>query len=255
VIQRLKAVYLREQFTPAGQGALVNPYFIIRRGLVRTLRRLAPKVGGRLLDFGCGTKPYESLFNVEEYVGVDIRDRASRDHEGGPVDVFYDGHRLPFDDGSFDTVFSSETLEHIFNVDEVLTELNRVLRSGGQLLMTAPFVWCEHEMPYDFGRYTSVGLRHILEEHGFEVIQSEKTTGWIETVTQMWNAYLVETLIPANRWVRLFTSVMLIAPFTLTGLLLGALLPNNSQFFHGNVVLACKVGSPRRLLARASAST
>ena len=67
----------------------------------------------------------------------------------------------------------------------MLSEINRVCKLNGQLLITVPFVWDEHEVPYDYGRYTSYGLKHVLEIHGFEVIHLDKSTSYVETVFQM----------------------------------------------------------------------
>ena len=65
------------------------------------------------------------------------------------ADRSYDGKTFPFSDGEFDAVLTSEVLEHVFNPDEFLSEINRVLRDDGVLLLTVPFVWDEHEQPFD----------------------------------------------------------------------------------------------------------
>jgi SAM-dependent methyltransferase len=151
------------------------------------------------MDFGCGSKPYKALFtNVSAYIGVDY-DGEGHSHAGEEIDVFYDGHHLPFKDGEFDSIFSSEVMEHIFNLEEILQELNRVLRPGGKMLITLPFAWHEHEMPNDFGRYTSLGLTALLERHGFRVVSLEKTTGFVETLFQLWGLYWYMHIIPKIR--------------------------------------------------------
>jgi SAM-dependent methyltransferase len=71
---------------------------------------------------------------------------------------------------------SFEVFEHIFSPHQVLAELHRVLRPGGTILISIPFVFREHEKPFDFARYTSFGIRHLLIECGFSIQQIEKTT-------------------------------------------------------------------------------
>ena len=68
----------------------------------------------------------------------------------------------------------NQVLEHVFNPQEFLGELGRVLARGGRLLLTVPFVWDEHEQPFDYARYSSFGLKALLEQHGFRVLQHRK---------------------------------------------------------------------------------
>ena len=86
--------------------------------------------GGRLLDFGCGNKPYECLFQCEEYIGCDIYESGHNSNDK-KVDVFYDGHTLPFNSESFDTILITQVLEHVQNFDEIFKELVRVLKKNG----------------------------------------------------------------------------------------------------------------------------
>ena len=84
------------------------------------------------MDFGCGSKPYESLFvNAKKYIGIDV-EVSGHNHKDSKVDVFYDGKTLPFADKSFDAVVCFEVLEHIFNPDEAITEIRRVLKGDGE---------------------------------------------------------------------------------------------------------------------------
>lgn len=194
---------------------------------------------GRLLDFGCGSKPYRALFQVTEYIGTDI-EVSGHDHTNEHIDVYYDGRTLPFADASFDSIFSSEVFEHIFNLPEILDELCRVLKPGGHMLVTVPFVWDEHEIPYDFARYTSFGLRHIFREKGLELVAERKTTDYVATIFQMWGAYLYQHLFPRSKMVRIALTPVFIMPITLFGLLFSFILPSNRTFFHNNVMVVRK---------------
>ena len=128
-------------------GFFINPFFIIRRGLYKGIRENAPFLSGKLLDFGCGKKPYKDLFNVDEYIGLDI-EVSGHSHKNEVIDVYYNGKEIPFEKNHFDSIFSSEVFEHVFNIDKVLKEINRVCKPNGHLLITVPFVWDEHEIPY-----------------------------------------------------------------------------------------------------------
>ena len=230
----------REKFHPTWISIFINPVYIVRSRLLRAIATRTPQLEGRLLDFGCGAKPYRELFATNEYVGVDI-EVSGHNHEGESIDVYYDGRTLPFESESFDSVFSSEVFEHVFNIDEILGELWRVLKPEGTGLFTVPFIWDEHEVPYDYGRYSSYGLTSLLRRHGFAVVELEKTTNYVETIVQMVNVYIWQRILPKNRVFRRLGITFLCAPITLVGLVFGRLLPKDDGFFHNNVALVRKV--------------
>lgn len=158
---------------------------------------MAPQLQGKLLDFGCGSKPYEALFtNVSEYTGLDF-ENPGHSHRDEHVDVMYDGKRIPFDDEHFDSVFSSEVFEHIFNLEEMIPELKRVMKTGAKLFITCPFVWNEHEVPNDYARYTRFALRHLLEKNGFKILTEDKSGDFTMAIYQMKMVYFNEHFIPA----------------------------------------------------------
>lgn len=239
MIAGLKRRYNKSLFQPTFFGLFFNPFFIIRRGLFRGISQLSGYLHGRLLDFGCGSKPYRALFDVTDYVGTDI-EVSGHDHHNEDIDVYYDGKTLPFPDASFDSIFSSEVFEHVFNLSEIVDELKRVLKPGGHMLITVPFVWDEHEIPYDFARYTSFGIRHILTEKGFTVVNEIKTTNYVATLCQMWAAYVYQHILPNNKVIRIALTPLFITPITVGGLILSALLPTNMNFFHNNVLVVQK---------------
>ena len=77
----LKQYILNQQFIPGVAGIFLNPFFIARSGLGKAMAHFVPQLSGRLLDVGCGTKPYRVLFNVTDYVGLDS-DRESTRRRG-----------------------------------------------------------------------------------------------------------------------------------------------------------------------------
>ena len=97
----------RQSFQPNLLSVFINPFFFIRKGLYRQIKRNSGYLHGEMIDFGCGRKPYRNLFNVDKYVGVDI-EVSGHEHKNSEVDVFYDGKSLPFQSETFDTFFCSE---------------------------------------------------------------------------------------------------------------------------------------------------
>ncbi len=190
---RLAKAIEEQMFHPKFLSLIFSQLHILRSGLRNGIKTFAPDMTGDILDFGCGSKPYASFFtNADSYVGVDILN-SGHNHEDSKIDVFWDGKQLPFDDEVFDGCVAFEVFEHIFSLDDVLQELFRVLRPGGRLLISIPFVFGEHEAPFDYARYTSFGIRHILTKNGFSVSKIEKTTSERGVLAHVAVGYLAKT--------------------------------------------------------------
>lgn len=233
-----KNLYRRQSFNPGWVGLFVNPFYFARSGLYHAISAVSSQMTGHLLDVGCGSKPYQPLFPGASYVGLDIDSDVAR--QRGAADYFYSGDVFPFNSASFDSVLCNQVLEHVFNPDDFLSEINRVLKPSGKLLLTVPFVWDEHEQPYDYARYSSFGLKSLLEKHGFSILKHQKLGGDATILFQLTNAYLYKV---TERWPRLFKfgfMVLVMGPINLLGVIAGKLLPANPDLFLDQVVLAEK---------------
>lgn len=229
------------------RGSDFNPHtsaspYLTRNRLLHGISRHINKLNGKLLDFGCGSKPYKNLINVEEYIGLDFPSEG-HDHSNELIDVFYDGKTIPFGDNSFDSIFSSEVFEHVFNLDEVLNELFRVLKPGGIILITCPFVIGEHEQPNDFARYTSFALKHIMVKSGFEVIHYEKLGGSIDAIVQLRLTYFQKNIMPYVEKIPVLRSLLRKGVNTLLNVyanLSGRLLPKSDELYLNNLIVCRK---------------
>lgn len=239
MLNKIASAYRQQVFAPRWWSIFFNAFYFSRKGLHRAIARHAPAFSGRMLDFGCGSKPYRSLFTVKEYIGLDIQ-ASGHDHMETQADVFYDGKTLPFADEFFDCALTAEVLEHVFNLDEILTELCRVLKPGAPVLITIPFGWDQHEVPYDFARYTEFGIRHLLQKHGFEILSIEKTATYVETLTQLAGTYLYKNLLLRKGIIFKLLRFVLITPLFVTGALWNKVLPDDGNFFLGQAILAKK---------------
>lgn len=133
---------------------------------------------GCVIDLGCGEAPYKEEIEeiADQYIAVDWP--ASR-HDASRVDVFTDiSKSLPFRDSAADTVVAFQVLEHIPEPELFLAECFRILRSGGTLFLTTPFMWHVHEAPDDYYRFTRYGLDYLLKKSGFIEIEIKEATGF-----------------------------------------------------------------------------
>ncbi|MBN1296621.1 class I SAM-dependent methyltransferase [bacterium] len=163
---------------------------------------LRVKSGERVLDAGAGQSRYRSFFDHAIYTSVDFgTGEKTWDYSG--LDVLARLERLPFPGDVFDHVICTQVLEHVPEPDVILRELGRVLKPGGYLLLTAPLGFGEHQIPYDYFRYTRYGLRYLLEKVGFDVHRIEPRGGYFRymAVMLMWS-YIY--LFPENRrgWIK-----------------------------------------------------
>jgi ubiquinone/menaquinone biosynthesis C-methylase UbiE len=145
---------------------------------------------GVLLDIGCGNKPYQNIFQnkVTKYVGCDIAQSSLN-----IVDNICPADNLVYDDNFFDTVFSTQVLEHVGNFNGMISEAYRVLKPGGYGIFTAPFCWELHEEPYDFFRYSKYGFTYSFEQKGFEVIEVKSNGGKWAAIFQLFLNVLFST--------------------------------------------------------------
>ncbi|WPU91644.1 class I SAM-dependent methyltransferase [Mucilaginibacter sabulilitoris] len=129
---------------------------------------------GRTLDIGCGNMPYKKVLGplITEYIGCDIVQSST-----ACVDILCPANDIPVGDSSFDTVISTQTIEHLEDHQGMVNEAYRVLDNSGYFIISGPMYWPLHEEPYDFFRFTKHGLRYILEKAGFEIVTISSNGG------------------------------------------------------------------------------
>jgi SAM-dependent methyltransferase len=167
------------------------PTYAVRAPLVRWLqeeaRRAHDDLGSyRLLDVGCGPKPYEPFFTayVSSYVGVDPVDNPRAELKGAVED-------LPVEDGSFDVVLCSQVLEHCDDPAKAISELHRATAPGGRLLLSTHGVQVYHPSPVDYWRWTHAGLEKVLRQNAeWASVRVSPASGTTACVAMLVNMYI-----------------------------------------------------------------
>jgi SAM-dependent methyltransferase len=162
-----------------------DPHYIHYYFLIRDIKEaIANYAKGDFLDLGCGNKPYQSLYKplTNSQVGCDV---VQSDENS--VDVLCPATDLKFNSNQFDTVLCTQVLEHVFEHNKLMEEAFRVLKPGGHLILTVPFVWELHEQPYDFFRYTKYALKELFERTGFKIDYVKPNGGKWAAIYQLRN--------------------------------------------------------------------
>lgn len=170
----------------------IDTYFI-KNSIALFLESQKMEISGHVIDVGCGNKPYEAFFrslqSVEDYLGIDIENPRYQDNKNGP-DQLWDGVTIPQEDQTFNTLILTEVLEHCFSPETVLKEAHRILRTGGNLVITVPFLWNLHDAPGDYYRFTHFALKKMLENTGFKVKVIHPFGGWHASLGQVLGLWL-----------------------------------------------------------------
>jgi ubiquinone/menaquinone biosynthesis C-methylase UbiE len=187
--------------------------YVIRTCIWKAVQACGPKFSGHLLDVGCGRMPYRQFLldnnYITKYTGLDIETAIVYDEEVKP-DFTWNGISMPFADNSFDTLTATEVLEHCPDPNRIINEMKRVLKPGGLLFFTVPFIWNLHEVPHDEYRYTPFALQRIFKECGMEKIELFAHGGWDMSMAQMIGMWVTATKRgnKRKRWAKLLNPVI-----------------------------------------------
>jgi len=156
-----------------------------------------------VLDAGAGQCVYKEYFRHARYLAVDFG-QGEGQWEYDEIDTLARLEQLPFADSTFDRIVFTQVLEHVPEPGKVLKELSRILKPSGKMLLTAPLGFGEHQIPYDYFRYTRYGLEFLLNETGFKVTSLEPRGGYFRymAVMMMW-IYIYLFPESRSRWLKI----------------------------------------------------
>jgi SAM-dependent methyltransferase len=193
---------------------------MLRRLSIRGSKLLSRKGLYRFLDFAFARiKASSSVLNVGAGGEIEalLRERAASqgfqvvsidiDGKRGP-DIVTDVLSTPFAPESFDVVVMAEVLEHLQDPLKAVAHLHSLLRPGGQIIVSVPFMFPIHDRPHDYFRFTRYGLEMMFR--GFRDLTVEERNNWLEAIGVIASRIALE-----RHW-----SCKVAAPFIVLGLLL-----------------------------------
>lgn len=164
--------------------------WLIERHQKEDLKPLLRRLRGKVLDAGCGEQPYKKWVGSSND-GSDVRLTGLDITQDSAADIIVDSHSpWPFRDGEFDALICLQVMEHVKDLPLLVSEINRVLKPGGEAIITVPFIFNEHGLPDDFRRFSRNGIRQQFQ--GYELLKLKGQGGigtslgtlllnWIET--------------------------------------------------------------------------
>lgn len=150
--------------------------------------------GGAVLDAGSGYQRYRPFFKDSIYIGQEHPIAGAQNKQISNYDILCDVENIPLKDGCVKTVLSTSSLEHFQSPNEFIKEAFRVLEPGGRIYINVPFAIQEHEIPFDFQRYTRYGLEALLVRYGFTVRKIEPTSSSLTCALHLLHYALSEEL-------------------------------------------------------------
>jgi SAM-dependent methyltransferase len=203
------APHVKEAFQPiAVTSPATNPLLFRLRCLidlqlgtiVEKLRPALAQVTGNVLDVGAGQSPWRAwLPPATSYQGIDVGYANEFGMDSDRTDiVYYDGRVMPFDDATFDCVLCIEVLEHSEDPQLLVSEIARVVKPGGTVLLTVPWSARLHHLPHDYHRFTRVRLQDLFIQNGFGGVEIHERGNDIGAIANKLTVLTIRLLRPPS---------------------------------------------------------
>ncbi|MDE2236193.1 MAG: class I SAM-dependent methyltransferase [Gammaproteobacteria bacterium] len=207
----------------------LHPQWLVACEKQATLNTVKHWARGNTIDVGCGNRWLSEAVTDGSYIGLDYPPTVAQGYPGHPH-VFGDAACLPFRDATADTVLLMDVLEHVRFPDLAIREAARILQPNGYLILQVPFIYPVHDAPNDFRRWTREGLRLLLKQPGFNIVDETAYGNPAETSAALGAIALAKsglnTISQRKISVLLMPLIVILIPLVnVAGWLLGKVLP------------------------------
>jgi ubiquinone/menaquinone biosynthesis C-methylase UbiE len=190
MIRKIKQLLKPLSHTP------LHPQWLSGKGRNRLIRYLKEiNENDVILDIGCFNQwPKQFISEKSTYIGLDYLETAQQWYKSVP-NIYGDACRLPIKTDSIDVILLLDVLEHISSTEKALTEIHRVLKRNGKLIMQVPFLYPLHDEPRDYWRMTKYGFENLANQYNFRIEECHAIGNPVETSTLLQNIALTKTVI------------------------------------------------------------
>lgn len=200
----------------------------------------------KILDYGSGDQRYKKFFiEKNTYYSLDVKKSGHPKIKNNTfiIDASIK-KKSKIKNSFFDIIVCTEVLEHVIHLDFTIKEMKRVLKKNGLIFVTTPFVWPEHEIPYDFRRFTSYGIKKLFLENNFKILESKKLILQNKAFSELIRAILNKSLNikhnkKFNKLILIFIRIYFKFIVTFIQIFLKLFIPKQFQndFYLGNLLI------------------
>jgi SAM-dependent methyltransferase len=174
----------------------LHPQFLMRRLSHKGVKEATKRAKGNLLDVGCGRMPYRKCLEplVKKYVALDHPKTSKLYSPDKKPEVLADVKKMPFKKGSFDLCLFFQVLEYIDAPVLAIKEIVRVLKKGGFLIITTPFLYPIHDYPHDKCRLTEPAIKDLLKQNNLKIVKFESQGNFWEFWCLSLNVFIMRKI-------------------------------------------------------------
>lgn len=156
------------------QFSLISGYRFLLKEIITFLSKIdnyALNSKSKLIDIGCGEKPYQNLIKKYEYSGMDLYSEISR------PDIIGDIMNIPLENESFDAALTVWVLDDIPEPAKAISEISRILKKGGYYFAVENQSTNQHFKGHDYFRFTPGALEYLASQNGLILIKCKSFGG------------------------------------------------------------------------------
>lgn len=188
---------LWNKFSDKFGDTIFHPQFIMFRYTREAVRLALRYAKGNLIDIGCGNMPYRSLIEpkVKKYIGLDHPSISKLYKPKNRPEIYADiTKKLPIKNNSFDIALMLQVMEYLQNPEKAIINIKNILKPGGFLIISSPFLYPLHDIPFDRTRLTETYLKNMIEESGLKIIKIEAQGNFIAFWLQSLEVFLFKRI-------------------------------------------------------------
>lgn len=188
-----------EKFTDRFSNTIIHPQFIMFSFKKEALKEVEKYAKNKnLIDIGCGRMPYRSIIEpiTSKYVGVDDKEVSKLYNSKYKPEIYADvTKKIPVKNSTFDVAMMFEVIEYLIDPLKTFSEIRRILKKNGVLILTTPFLYPLHDIPYDRNRFTDTHLRQMLAKNNFTVKKIKTNGNFLSFWFQSLNVFLFKSIM------------------------------------------------------------
>ncbi len=152
---------------------IIHPQFIYNRYRKEIIAAAQKYSRGDLIDIGCGRMEYKEYLkeHIKSYTGIDSPKTVKLYLSKNKADILAPVEKLPIKDSQYDTALFIQVMEYVDDPQKSLNEISRILKKGGILILSSPFMYSIHDIPYDRNRFTSYALVDFIKKANLKVVE------------------------------------------------------------------------------------